>query len=162
MPHQTHLGAENSLYLRTKCARSKSIRKFCLILPHQTKIENENHLNSPKKYSDQRNYLRRRCQEHFKPKNDYKSRAKHGYATKATFLKENPEPTGNPLKNPKKQHKNPLPPPVAGWAGLAGLAGLKELDFDHAHNWETPDSSSSMLLELPEAGFYQRPSVFQV
>ena len=64
-------------------------------------------------------------------------------ATVSTFSFENPEPIGNPSKNPQKQHKKPLPPRRtgadredgwlgwlgwAGWvtaeAGLAGLAGL--------------------------------------
>ena len=92
-----------------------------LFLPHQRRLAAENALNSPKKYPDQKNYLRRPRQEHSRARNHYKTQAKQGHATKATFLKENPEPTGNPLKNPKKQHKKPLPPPVAGWAGRAGL-----------------------------------------
>ena len=50
--------------------------------------------------------------------------------TEATFLSVEPEPTGNPSKNPQKHYKKPLPPceaagrrRAAGWDGWAGLAG---------------------------------------
>ena len=48
--------------------------------------------------------------------------------TRSNFLSVEPEPTGNPSKNPQKHLKKPLPPREAGGrqggGRLAGLAGL--------------------------------------
>ena len=52
LPHQTHLGTKNALFLPKK----SPIILITLVLPHQTHLEAKNTLKSPKKTPNEINY----------------------------------------------------------------------------------------------------------
>ena len=52
LPHQTHLGTKNALFLPKK----RPIKLITLVLPHQTHLEAKNALFSPKKTPNEINY----------------------------------------------------------------------------------------------------------
>ena len=126
LPHQTHLGTENALFLLKNNARSIKLPFFC-----RTKRTSEPKMPYfyLKKGPNLSAYLRRPRQEHSRARNHYKKRAKVAPATGATFMQVEPDPGGDPLKNPKKHHKKPLPPrevygrEEGGWLGWLGWAG---------------------------------------
>ena len=118
MPYQTHLGAENALFLPKKGP------------PIPKNLSRYPYFAVPNAPRSQKSFI---------------FTQKRAPGTEATFSIAKPEPTGNPSKNPKKHLKKPLPPVRctadgreeggwlgwlgwAGWvtaeAGLAGLAGL--------------------------------------
>ena len=110
-------------YLKTGPAYRR-IYPITLILPHQTHLGTENALFCHTKRTADINYPCFATPNAPRSQKCLISPHEKQVNTKVTLVNANPEPTGNPSKNPQKHLKKPLPPREVGVRQGGGLGWL--------------------------------------